>query len=145
MIAENALFLWKFNTRRCLTLSKNFKATFYWSFTKIISCDIEQKVALKVFNLMNVKSWTKKIKNTDLMYSIITKRISINHPEINFILPKFLPKFLHRCSTWPLAVDSFWYLLSHTSPKACCTSNDLKWYIRELVLTQVHWYLGCHL
>ena len=38
VIAKNALFLWNFNTQRCLTLLKSFKATFYSSFTKIISC-----------------------------------------------------------------------------------------------------------
>ena len=37
--AENALFLCNFNTQRCLTLLKTFKATFYSTFTKIISCD----------------------------------------------------------------------------------------------------------
>ena len=49
-IAENALFLWNFNTQRCLTLLKTFKATFYSSFTKIFSCYEELKVVLKVFN-----------------------------------------------------------------------------------------------
>ena len=35
-IAENALFFLNFNTQRCLTLLKTFKATFYSLFTKII-------------------------------------------------------------------------------------------------------------
>ena len=47
VIAENALFLWNFNTQKCLTFLKTFKATFYSLFTKKISCDDEESLPQK--------------------------------------------------------------------------------------------------